>query len=561
MSEHIRIFQNFVRAAINALSPAKGIIIDTMYGDGFGFLAFNGEIDGASARIQQITNSTLQEKVDQVQLDKVTHITGHNDIVFRFSPFGLKRPRYASQNSEEEKVPPPYQEIWDSLTSVSDEGFYFFLTLPGFFTSSTGRSLHQKLRKKGFYIAGMFEFPSGILGNTSISPIFVVLERENNHKVMFISEVNVQSNFDVLLGNFKEKTDSGSIFEGTFVDQDSFTSISNFKTVQQIKNLKTQYHTYKQYSLKEVAHDVGLTKDKFLESPENSIYIPKVGNSNPVSNLAIAKLKPQNYFQVILKSELVSSKYLEIFFRSSMGKLALESLVKGVVSNYRAKSDLLQLTLPIPDLKTQQLLISTHERLEKLLASIALFESELSLNPGSAASIQDSLDKTLESMGRLSEEDRLLALIRGGESLTLEFKATFTKDIERGTKEREQGIRTAALKTIVAFLNTEGGTLLVGVKDDGSIVGIEDDYYISDDKYLLSFKDQLKSRIGENCFSYLKYEIFNVKSVKILEVSCLPTSEAFFLDKKEYYVRRNPSVEKLEGEDLLRHIEHRKLKE
>jgi predicted HTH transcriptional regulator len=34
----------------------------------------------------------------------------------------------------------------------------------------------------------------------------------------------------------------------------------------------------------------------------------------------------------------------------------------------------------------------------------------------------------------------------------------------------------AVLKSIAGFMNTHGGTLLVGVADDGAIVGIEEDF-------------------------------------------------------------------------------------
>lgn len=42
----------------------------------------------------------------------------------------------------------------------------------------------------------------------------------------------------------------------------------------------------------------------------------------------------------------------------------------------------------------------------------------------------------------------------------------------------------AVLKTIAAVLNTEGGNLLIGVADDGSIIGIERDQLGSDDKFM-----------------------------------------------------------------------------
>ena len=47
-------------------------------------------------------------------------------------------------------------------------------------------------------------------------------------------------------------------------------------------------------------------------------------------------------------------------------------------------------------------------------------------------------------------------LITEGESEVLEFKATFGKDV---------------IETLCAFANHRGGTVLIGVADDGKIIG------------------------------------------------------------------------------------------
>jgi len=61
----------------------------------------------------------------------------------------------------------------------------------------------------------------------------------------------------------------------------------------------------------------------------------------------------------------------------------------------------------------------------------------------------------------------VINLIKQGEHQTLDFKHSITdsKKIAR---------------SIVAFANTDGGTLLIGVKDNGSVVGIdsEEEYYM-----------------------------------------------------------------------------------
>ena len=73
-------------------------------------------------------------------------------------------------------------------------------------------------------------------------------------------------------------------------------------------------------------------------------------------------------------------------------------------------------------------------------------------------------------------------LIKRGESKTLEFKSTLRWNLRRRTAEDDKCITHAVLKTIAAFLNTEGGDLLIGVADDGSIVGIDRDQLAKDEE-------------------------------------------------------------------------------
>jgi hypothetical protein len=73
----------------------------------------------------------------------------------------------------------------------------------------------------------------------------------------------------------------------------------------------------------------------------------------------------------------------------------------------------------------------------------------------------------------------VLRTISEGESQTLEFKETLHAASDTGDKH--EGVLHGALKTIAAFLNTAGGTLLIGVSDDGEIRGLAKDYALCQD--------------------------------------------------------------------------------
>src|SRR5207237_9547285 len=87
-------------------------------------------------------------------------------------------------------------------------------------------------------------------------------------------------------------------------------------------------------------------------------------------------------------------------------------------------------------------------------------------------------------------------LIKRGESKTLEFKSTLRWNL-REDKQDDKLVTHAVLKTIAAFLNTEGGDLLIGVADDGSVVGLERDQLESDDKFMRHLAQVVRNSLGD----------------------------------------------------------------
>ena len=146
--------------------------------------------------------------------------------------------------------------------------------------------------------------------------------------------------------------------------------------------------------------------------------------------------------------------------------------------------------------------------------------------------------------------------LRTGESKTIEFKQTLSVDVR--TDKKEKYIEKPALKTIVAFLNTDGGILLVGVSDDKNIIGIQGEihkYYKNDDKFLLHLKNLIKSSIGENFYPFIDYHFIDIESCKILKIECQPSNEPCYFESKEFYVRTNPATDKLEGPKMVGYIQ------
>ncbi len=66
-------------------------------------------------------------------------------------------------------------------------------------------------------------------------------------------------------------------------------------------------------------------------------------------------------------------------------------------------------------------------------------------------------------------------IIKHDESQLLEFKSTLCWDI-KNSKDDKRMMGEIIMKSISALSNSEGGVLLIGVKDDQTILGLSDDY-------------------------------------------------------------------------------------
>ena len=122
------------------------------------------------------------------------------------------------------------------------------------------------------------------------------------------------------------------------------------------------------------------------------------------------------------------------------------------------------------------------------------------------------------------------SIIRSGESKSVEFKETLSLNIRNHTKDKI--MEDVVIKSIAAFFNTNGGTLLIGIDDSGVIKGIDKElekFYESKDKFLLHFKNLFKTRIGEQFYPYMENSLIVIDFKVVLYVSCQQSSSAVLL--------------------------------
>jgi DNA-binding response OmpR family regulator len=176
--------------------------------------------------------------------------------------------------------------------------------------------------------------------------------------------------------------------------------------------------------------------------------------------------------------------------------------------------------------------------------------------------LADQLEKALQSSSSdfANSYQQIKSLLSSGESDRVEFKSTLRWNLKTGRSEK--GIEKAWLKSVVAFLNTDGGILLVGVGDDGHILGTDADQFENDDKYLLHLNNLIQGHIGLEFSSFIRFHLVAVDEKKVLLSECQPSPSAVFLTigKEEgFYVRVGPGSRRLSTSEALTYVKNREI--
>jgi predicted HTH transcriptional regulator len=147
------------------------------------------------------------------------------------------------------------------------------------------------------------------------------------------------------------------------------------------------------------------------------------------------------------------------------------------------------------------------------------------------------------------------ALIENGESSDVEFKSTLRTNLHTG--QVDEKMHVAALKTIAGFLNAKGGTLLIGVKDDGEVIGIDTDGFPNEDKMGLHLVNLIKDRIGEVFLPYVHAHFEEQDGQRIMAIRCEKGPKAAYLKDgplQRFFVRGGNATAELTGPSITEYV-------
>ncbi|MEM7145366.1 MAG: response regulator [Verrucomicrobiota bacterium] len=166
-------------------------------------------------------------------------------------------------------------------------------------------------------------------------------------------------------------------------------------------------------------------------------------------------------------------------------------------------------------------------------------------------------DQTTEDLPDLSESD-IQSLVAGGETDRVEFKSTLRWNLH--TDKSDKRMENSCLKTVAAYLNSRGGTLLVGVDDEGVALGLDKDQFANEDKLLLHWNALFKKHVGVEFAPFIRSDVLDLDGKRILAIQCRPSKEPVFFRRENdeiFYIRAGNGTQQLTPSEVLAYINQR----
>lgn len=154
---------------------------------------------------------------------------------------------------------------------------------------------------------------------------------------------------------------------------------------------------------------------------------------------------------------------------------------------------------------------------------------------------------------RRQPEPMIAEIIAGGESHDVEFKSTARWNLHTGKKDDR--MEMVISKSVAGFLNGDGGTLLIGLDDSGSPIGLHEDLSTmktpDHDRYELWLRDHLEKTLGKPALAFIDVEFAPFLGEHVVAVKVRQADRPVFVNEKkggrtaDFYVRMGNSTRKM----------------
>ena len=179
--------------------------------------------------------------------------------------------------------------------------------------------------------------------------------------------------------------------------------------------------------------------------------------------------------------------------------------------------------------------------------------------------IKDAALAAFREFAPKSIDQQIAALISAGESSTVEFKSSVRWDMREN--RLTEPLKYSVIKTVAAFLNSNGGTLLIGVDDERHVVGLRGDYSQFKkadvrDAFENWLTTQLIDQFGKPASRLYAVTFHEVESQDVCRIEVQPSPDPVFVDEKggkpaQLYIRTGNASRALDTRESIEYSRHR----
>ena len=162
---------------------------------------------------------------------------------------------------------------------------------------------------------------------------------------------------------------------------------------------------------------------------------------------------------------------------------------------------------------------------------------------------------------RLSKIKILKNLLNLGEGRKIEFKRSLRWDFEKGAVNKD--LEKPVIKTIAGFLNSEGGSLIIGISDKKLVRGLENDFRTLPKKDKDGFENFLtqviRSKIGSQSLRLINFEFYYASGKTVCLIKVKKSEDPVFTKingSEEFFVRVGNSTASLSISESVNYIKN-----
>lgn len=174
------------------------------------------------------------------------------------------------------------------------------------------------------------------------------------------------------------------------------------------------------------------------------------------------------------------------------------------------------------------------------------------------AGLYSSMQRRSQRIEQLSAalDSDLQTVISRGEGADLEFKSSFRWDLRENKVNR--ALEGVILKTLAGYMNGNGGTLLIGVADDGTIVGLENDYKTlkkqDRDGFEQALMTSVATKLGADACRSVQVVFHSIENKDVCRVLAAPMQRPVYVkdgDTPKLYVRTGALTRELNVQEAI----------